>query len=60
MNAIAGMSDSGGLRLLLFVHDLEVSKPDSDVVYVTAFCWASYKKLTRGKSNNQEWFDHRF
>ena len=39
-DAIAEMSSSKGLRLLPFVHDLEVSKPaDSDnVVYVRALC----------------------
>ena len=33
-----------------FVHDLEVSRPvDSDVVYVRALCWASYKKSVKYK-----------
>ena len=33
-----------------FVHELEVSKPvDSDVVYVRALCWASYKKSVKYK-----------
>ena len=45
-DAIAEMSSSKGLRLMPFVHDLEVSRPvDSNVVYVRALCWASYKKV---------------
>ena len=44
------MSSSKGLRLLPFVHDLEVSKSvDIDVVYVRALCWASYKKCVKCK-----------
>ena len=43
------MSDSRGLRLLLFVHDLEVSKPDSDVVYVRALCWGFLEKIDKRK-----------
>ena len=49
-DAIAEMSSSKGLRLMPFVHDLEVSRPvDSDVVYVRALCWASYKKSVKYK-----------
>ena len=49
-DAIAEMSSSKGLRLMPFVHDLEVSRPvDSDVVYVRALCWASYKKSVNYK-----------
>ena len=49
-DAIAEMSSSKGLRLMPFVHDLEVSGPvDSDFVYVRALCWASYKKSVKYK-----------
>ena len=41
-------SDSRGLRLL-FVHDPEVSKPDSDVVYVRALCWGFLQKIDKRK-----------
>ena len=45
-NATVEMSSSKGLRLLPFVHDLQVSElvDSNSVVYVRAFCWASYKK----------------
>ena len=45
-DAIVEMSSSKDLRLMPFVHDLEVTKPvDSEVVYVRALCWASSKKV---------------
>ena len=47
---LSEMSSSKGLRLLPFVHDLEVSKPvDIDILYVRALCWASYKKCVKYK-----------
>ena len=37
--AVAEMSSTKGLRLLPFVHDLQVSKPvDNNVIYVGALC----------------------
>ena len=42
--AVAEMSSTKGLRLLPFVHDLQVSKPvDNNIIYVRALCWASYR-----------------
>ena len=44
--AVAEMSSMRGLRLLPFVHELQVSKPvDNNIIYVRALCWASYKKV---------------
>lgn len=44
--AVSEMSSTTGLRLLPFVHDLQVSKPvDNNIIYVRALCWASYKKV---------------
>ena len=48
--AVAEMSSTKGLRLLPFVHDLQVSKPvDNNIIYVRALCWASYKKSVKYK-----------
>ena len=48
--AVAEMSSTKGLRLLPFVHDLQVSKPvDNNVIYVRALCWTSYKKSIKYK-----------
>lgn len=48
--AVAEMSSNKGLRLLPFVHDLQVSKPvDNNIIYVRALCWASYKKSVKYK-----------
>ena len=48
--AVAEMSSTKGLRLLPFVHDLQVSKPvDNNIIYVRALCWASYKKIVKYK-----------
>ena len=49
-DAIAEMSSSKGLRMVSFVHDMEVSKAgEGDVVYLRALCWASYRKCVKYK-----------
>lgn len=48
--ALVELSSSKGLRLLPFVHDLEVYKhSDSNIVYLRALCWASYRKSVKHK-----------
>ena len=49
--AVTEMSSAKGLRLLPFVHDLQVSEPvdNNNVIYVRALCWASYKKNIKYK-----------
>ncbi|XP_078358664.1 uncharacterized protein LOC144643327 [Oculina patagonica] len=48
--AVAEISSTKGLRLLSFVHDMQVSKPvDNSVIYVRALCWASYRKNVKYK-----------
>lgn len=48
--AVVEMSSSKGLKMIPFVHNMETSKTDgSDVVYVRALCWASYKKCVKYK-----------
>ena len=42
--AVPEMSSTKGLRLLPFVHDLQVSKPVDSNIYVRALCCAFYKK----------------
>lgn len=46
-DAIVEMSSSKGLRLMLFLHDLDIFTPvvSKNVVYVLALCWASYKNV---------------
>lgn len=49
-DAVAEMSSSKGLRMVPFVHDMEVSKAgEADIVYLRALCWASYKKSVKYK-----------
>ena len=54
-DAVTELSSSKGLRLMKFVHDLEVSKTaDSEIIYLRALCWASYSKSIRYKVNMTE------
>ena len=49
-DAVTELSSSKGLRLMKFVHDLEVSKTaDSEIIYLRALCWASHIKSIRYK-----------
>jgi hypothetical protein len=49
-DAVAEMSSSKGLRMVSFVHDMEVSNAvEANVVYLRALCWASYKKCVKYK-----------
>jgi len=52
--ALVEMASTKGLRLLNFVHDVQVYKPDSSTddikfIYLRALCWASYKKSVKYK-----------
>lgn len=49
-DAVVEMSSSKGLRMVPFVHDMEVNKAcEADVVYLRALCWASYRKGVKYK-----------
>lgn len=44
-----GLDHLKGLRLLPFVHDLQVSKPVDNIINIRALCWASYKESVKYK-----------
>ena len=50
-DGVSEFASSKGLRLLSFVHDLQicVSPNSEDVVYLRALCWASYRKSVKYK-----------
>ena len=49
-DAIVEFASSKGLRMLPFVHDVQVSKDTSgDRIYLRALCWASYRKSVKYK-----------